>query len=104
VRAGREHQLSDEQEKYRHLREATAEHAWRRLFDQTMADMRFNVDGEKLTEAETLNIIDGSADPAARKRAWEAFAKGLEGNIKTFTLITNTLAGLKAAEDEQRGF
>jgi len=104
VRAGRARQLSDEQEKYRHLREATAEHAWRRLFDQTMADLRFDVDGRKLTEAETLNIIDGADDPAARKRAWEAFAKGLESNIKSFTLITNTLAGLKAAEDAQRGF
>ncbi|HEX2753642.1 MAG TPA: M3 family oligoendopeptidase [Alphaproteobacteria bacterium] len=104
VRAGRNHQLTDEQEKYRHLREATAEDAWRRLFDQTMADMRFTVDGKKLTEAEVLNIVEGDADPAARKRAWEAFAKGLNENIKSFTLITNTLAGLKAAEDEQRGF
>lgn len=104
VRAGRAYQLSDEQEKYRHLREATAEHAWRRLFDQTMADLRFDVDGQKLTEAETLNIIDGAEDPVMRKRAWEAFAKGLSDNIKSFVLITNTLAGLKAAEDAQRGF
>ena len=104
VRAGRDHQLSDEQEKYRHLREATAEHAWRRLFDQTMADMRFDLDGQKLTEAEILNIVDGDADPAMRKRAWETFAKGLQENIKPLTLITNTLAGLKSAEDEQRDF
>ena len=104
VRAGREHQLTDEQEKYRHLREATAEHAWRRLFDQTMADLRFDLDGQKLTEAEILNIVDGDDDPAVRKRAWESFAKGLQENIKSFTLITNTLAGLKFAEDEQRDF
>lgn len=104
LRAGREHQLSDEQEKYRHLREATAEDAWRRLFDQTMADLRFDVDGKQLTEAETLNIVDSAEDPATRKAAWEAFTKGLQDNIKTFALITNTLAGLKAAEDEQRGF
>lgn len=104
LRAGREHQLDDAAEKYRHMKEAVAEDAWRRLYDRTMQDIRFTVDGEKLTEAETLNIIDNDKDPARRRRAWEAFAKGLEENIGAFTLITNTLAALKAAEDEQRGF
>ncbi len=104
LRAGRAHQLDDEAEKYRHLKEGVAEDAWRRLFDRTLQDIRFDVDGKKLTEAETLSIVDNDKDPARRRRAWEAFARGIEENIGSFTLITNTLAALKAAEDEQRGF
>lgn len=104
LRAGRAHQLDDASEKYRHLKEGVAEDAWRRLFDSTLQDMRFDVDGKKLTEAETLNIVDNDKDPARRRRAWEAFAKGLQENIGSFALITNTLAALKAAEDSQRKF
>jgi len=104
VRSGRAHQLPDAAEKYRHIREATAEDAWHRLFDQTMTSLRFDVGGQKLTEAETLNIVDNDEDAGKRKAAWEAFAKGLGDNRKTFALITNTLAALKAAEDRQRGF
>ena len=104
LRAGRAHQLDDEAEKYRHLKEGVAEDAWRRLFDRTLQDIRFDVDGKKLTEAETLNIVDNDKDPARRRRAWEAFAKGLQENIGSFALITNTLAALKSAEDTQRQF
>ncbi|MFN7113758.1 MAG: M3 family oligoendopeptidase [Alphaproteobacteria bacterium] len=104
LRASRPHQLDDEAEKYRHLKEGVAEDAWRRLFDLTMQGLRFDVGGEKLTEAETLNIIDNDRDPARRRLAWEAFAKGLGDNAGSFALITNTLAALKAAEDTQRGF
>lgn len=104
LRAGRAHQLDDESEKYRHLKEGVAEEAWRRLFDLTMQSLRFDVDGEKLTEAETLNIVDNDRDPARRRRAWEAFAQGLGDKIGEFALITNTLAALKAAEDTQRKF
>jgi len=104
LRASRPHQLDDEAEKYRHLKEGVAEDAWRRLFDLTMQGLRFDVGGEKLTEAETLNIIDNDRDPARRRQAWEAFAKGLGENAGGFALITNTLAALKAAEDTQRGF
>ena len=104
LRESRPHQLDDEAEKYRHLKEGVAEDAWRRLFDLTMQGLRFDLDGEKLTEAETLHIVDNDRDPARRRRAWEAFAKGLKENIGSFALITNTLAGLKAAEDTQRHF
>ncbi|HRJ66680.1 MAG TPA: M3 family oligoendopeptidase [Alphaproteobacteria bacterium] len=104
LRASRPHQLDDEAEKYRHLKEGAAEDAWRRLFDLTMQGMRFDVDGQKLTEAETLNIIDNDRDAAKRRAAWESFTKGLGENIGAFALITNTLAALKAAEDTQRGF
>lgn len=104
LRASRPHQLDDAAEKYRHLKEGAAEDAWRRLFDLTMQGLRFDVGGEKLTEAETLNIIDNDRDPAKRRAAWEAFTRGLGDNIGPFALITNTLAALKAAEDTQRGF
>lgn len=104
LRASRAHQLDDEAEKYRHLKEGVAEGAWRRLFDLTMQGLRFDVGGKKLTEAETLNIIDNDRDPARRRLAWDAFAKGLGENVGSFALITNTLAALKAAEDTQRGF
>ncbi len=77
--------------------------AFNRLFDETMAGLRFEVKGEKLTLEPTLNMMQ-SPDEAVRKEGAEALAKTFGENVKLFTLITNTLAKDKAISDEWRGF
>ena len=58
-------------------REATwsAAQAWMRLFDETMADLRFEVGGKKLTSTEALNLLS-ERDGAKRKAAAEAARQG----------------------------
>ena len=77
--------------------------AWNRLFDETMAALRFEVDGEELTLEPTLNMLQDT-DAGVRKRAAEALAKVFKENLRIFSLITNTLAKDKDISDRWRGF
>jgi oligoendopeptidase F len=77
--------------------------ALNRLFDETMAGLTFEVNGETLTLEPTLNLMQ-SPDEAVRKAGSEALAKTFGANVKLFTLITNTLAKDKSISDQWRGF
>ncbi len=103
IRAFRDHQLSDELESLLHEKQVAGRAAWVRLFDETMADLRFDYRGEKLTSTEILHKLTDH-DGAVRKAAAKSFAEGLAKNIRTFALITNTLAKDKEIEDKWRGF
>ena len=46
-----------------------------RLFDETMADLRFAVDGKELTSTEALNLLS-DRDGAMRKAAADADRQG----------------------------
>jgi len=102
VRAYRPYQLSDELEKMLNDKQLTSA-AWVRLFDETVARMRFPLRGKEMTSAEVLNLLSDK-DPALRKEAAHAVGKGFGDNIQTFALITNTLAKDKEIEDRWRGF
>ncbi|HEX9767820.1 MAG TPA: M3 family oligoendopeptidase [Kiloniellales bacterium] len=103
IRAFRDHQLSDELESLLHEKQVAGRAAWVRLFDETMADLRVDYHGEKLTSTEILHKLTDH-DGAVRKAAAKSFAEGLAKNIRTFALITNTLAKDKEIEDKWRGF
>ncbi len=77
--------------------------AFNRLFDETMAALTFEVDGETLNLEPTLNLMQ-SSDEAKRKAGSQALAKTFGDNVKLFTLITNTLAKDKSISDQWRGF
>ena len=51
------YQLSDELEKFLHDQSAWWRIAWNRLFDETMAGLEFDVDGETLGLEATLNLL-----------------------------------------------
>jgi oligoendopeptidase F len=74
-----------------------------RLFDETMAALRFTVDGRQLTSAEALHLMSGK-DAAARKAAAKAFGQGLGDNVRLFALITNTLVKEKEIDDRWRHY
>ncbi len=90
-RVFRPYQLSDELEKALHEKRITGRAAWTRLFDETMAGLRFDVDGRKLTAEETLHLLSDK-DGKKRKQAAAALAQTFQDNIRLFALITNTLA------------
>ncbi len=103
VRAFRAHQLSDELEKILHDKSVVGRAAWNRLFDETSAGQRFDVDGKKLTIDATLNLLT-DRDGAKRKTAAKALSAGLNERAPTYSLITNTLVKDKEIEDRWRKF
>ncbi len=103
TRAFRPHQLSDEVEKILHEKSVTGRAAWVRLFEETVADLRFPVDGKALTLAEVLNGLTDH-DRAVRRKSAKALGRVLGGKLRLFSLITNMLAKDKEIEDRWRKF
>jgi len=103
TRAFRPHQLSDELEKLLHEKYIAGRAAWVRLFDETMAALRFPIDGKELTSAEALHLLS-DRDGATRKRAAKALGEVFGKNVRLFALVTNTLAKDKEIEDRWRHF
>ena len=103
TRAFRPHQLSDEVEKILHEKSVTGRAAWVRLFEETVADLRFPVDGKALTLADVLNALTDH-DRAVRRKSAKALGRVLGGKLRLFSLITNMLAKDKEIEDRWRKF
>jgi oligoendopeptidase F len=103
VRKEKPYQLEDRVEQLFHEKSVTGRAAWNRLFDETISSLRFNVDGEELAIEPTLNFLQ---DPREEKRkaAADALAKVFKENLRTFVLVTNTLAKDKEISDRWRGF
>ncbi len=105
LRLDKPYQLEDQLERLFLEKSSTSASAFNRLFDETMSDLRFNIDGEEdeLAIELVLNRLqDKSGD--VRKSASDALTKTFAGNIRLFTLITNTLAKDKQISDSWRGF
>jgi len=103
VRAYKPYQLSDELETLLLEKSSSGRAAWSRLFDETVANMRFDFEGESVSSAEILDKLshkDGAIRKAAAKVIGEEFGK----HAPTFSLITNTLAKDKDIEDKWRQF
>ena len=103
VRVYRPHQLSDELERYVHDKSVAGRASWSRLFDETMARLRFPLDDRMLTSAEVLHLMSDQ-DGARREAAAHSLSKVLDDNVALFTLITNTLAKDKEIEDKWRHY
>src|SRR5690606_13495070 len=96
-------QLDDRIEQLFHEKSVTGRAAWNRLFDETIASLRFTVDGEELTLEPTLNKLQEPQEEVRRAGA-EALAQVFRANLRTFTLVTNTLAKDKEISDRWRSF
>ncbi|SOC36938.1 oligoendopeptidase F [Rhizobium subbaraonis] len=103
LRKEKPHQLDDRTEQLFLEKSMTGAAAWNRLFDETMASLRYTIDGEEVPLEVALNLLQ-DADGETRHKAAMALAKTFGDNIRTFTLITNTLAKDKEISDRWRGF
>jgi oligoendopeptidase F len=107
TRAFRPHQLDDSIERLLLEKHVAGKAAWVRLFDESMAALRFKVAlprGEKeMTSAEVFNLLSEN-DGKVRKAAAKSIGEVLGENARVFTLITNTLAKDKEIEDKWRKF
>jgi oligoendopeptidase F len=103
LRVFRPYQLDEAMERLLHDKHVAGRASWNRLFDETMARMRFSVGGKEKTTEETLHMLSDS-DGAVRKSGAKALGVGLGDNAPLFSLITNTLAKDKEIEDRWRGY
>ncbi|HYC64830.1 MAG TPA: M3 family oligoendopeptidase, partial [Reyranellaceae bacterium] len=103
VRVWRPHQLSDEMEKALHEKHVVGRAAWSRLFDETIARLRYPFRNELLTEPQILDKLS-SKDAEIRRDAAKSFGKVQGDNVAIFSLVTNTLAKDKEIEDRWRKY
>ncbi len=103
IRMERPHQLADEIEQLFLEKSVSGAAAWNRLFDETIASLRFAFEGEELTLEPLLAKLQ---DPDEKKReaAAHSLAATLGANLRLFALITNTLAKDKEIADRWRKF
>ncbi|MGD9738785.1 MAG: M3 family oligoendopeptidase [Bauldia sp.] len=103
IRKEKPYQLEDRVEQLFFEKSVTGSGTLNRLFDETQAALRYDVDGKKLSLEATLHLL---LDPeeANRKKAHDALAVVFKENIRLFALITNALAKDKEISDRWRGF
>lgn len=102
-RKDKPYQLEDRVEQLFHEKSQTGYGAFNRLFDQTIAGLRFKVGGKELAIEPTLTLLQ-DRDGTKRKAAGQALANTFKANERTFALITNTLSKDKEISDRWRGF
>jgi oligoendopeptidase F len=103
VRAFKPYSLSKDIEKILHEKSIASCSNWQRLFEETFGGLTVDVQGEKKTISETLNLL-GSPDGSKREAAAHGFAKVLQQNINLFSLIYNTIIKDKEIEDRWRKY
>ncbi len=103
IRKEKPHQLEDRIEQLFLEKSVTGVGAWNRMFDDTVASLRFKFGGEELTLEPLLSKMQ---DPDEKKRAEAAHSLGetLGANLRVFTLVMNTLAKDKEISDRWRKF
>ncbi len=101
IRAMKPYQLSDEMEKFLHDLGVVGD-AWERLFDETIAGLTFDIDGEELNIEATLNHLT-EQDRSKREMASRELARVFAENIKIFARVHNTQAKEKDVIDRWRG-
>lgn len=97
------HLLSEPEERLLAEKSVTGASAWVRLFEETMGDATFEVDGKILTEEEVLSLLH-SPYREVRRKAAGAMTKGLRERLRVLTFIFNMLASDKAIEDRLRNY
>jgi oligoendopeptidase F len=97
------YQLSEPEEKVAMRKNITGRSAWVRFFTQLTSSMRYDFDGEKLTQTQVMSKLH-DADREIRRQAADAVTAGLQEQTMQLTYIFNVLAADKAQDDEMRGY
>ncbi|NNF02905.1 MAG: oligoendopeptidase F, partial [Rhodothermales bacterium] len=103
LRVSKPHILTEPEEKIMVEKSVTGRSAWNRFFDETLGAMRFEVDGERLTQQQTLSRMHDT-DRDVRRAAAAGFSEGLRANSRPLTFIFNTILADKATDDRLRNY
>ena len=101
MRAMKPYQLSDELEKFLHDQSVVGTAAWNRLFDETVASLVFDINGEELALEGAANKLSDQ-NRETRETASREIARVLRENASLFSRVHNTLAKEKEIEDRWR--
>ncbi len=104
IRKMKPYQLSDELEKFLHDQSVVGSTAWNKLFDETIAGLTFDVEGEDepLGIEATLNLLS-EQDRSKREAGARALAATFGEKVGLFARVHNTIAKEKEIEDRWRG-
>ena len=102
IRKFKPYQLDVKTEKLLQEKSITSRSAWVRLFDDTIASLKFPFKGKNLSSAEIFNFLSDKKE-SNRKKSAEVVSSVLKDNISLFTSITNNLAKDKSLNDKWRG-
>ena len=103
VREQRPYLLSEPEERILMEKSVSGRSAWNRFFDEAMGGIRFDLDGESLTQQQILSRLHDQ-DRDTRRKAAASFTGGLRTNIRTLTYVFNTVLSDKAIDDRLRGY
>src|SRR3954470_12074509 len=103
LRREKAHQISSYLERLFDDKSLTSQNGWRRLFDETIASMRFQINGSELGLEAALGLME-EGDEELRHQSADSIASKLQHNIRTFVFVTNMLAKDKAISDQWHSF
>jgi oligoendopeptidase F len=103
VRKAKPYQLDERTEQLFQEKSTTGAAAWNRLFDETMASLKFDVAGEELGLEATLHLLS-DRDETKREAAFHGLSGTLHDNARLLTHITTVLAKDKEISDRWHGF
>lgn len=96
-------QLSEIEEQLLVEKDVTGRGAWIRFFTQLTSAMRFDFDGEKLTQSQIF-VKFRDDDRETRHKAADSITKTLNEKAMELTYIFNVLVADKASNDQRRGY
>ncbi len=97
------HVLSEAEEKILTEKAITGHTAWSRFFDEAVGATRFVLNKRSLTQQETLARLY-EADRGVRRRAAQAFTKGLKSRLREMAFVFNVTLADKASNDQLRSY
>lgn len=97
------HMLSEAEEQILVEKSVTGREAWNRFFTQVMSALRYEYDGEQLTQSQILAKLH-DADRETRRKAADAVTRTLQSRSMELTYIFNVLAADKASDDQRRRY
>lgn len=103
IRLFKRHKLSLLEENILNSKVIASKYNWVRLFDETIAGLRFEIGGKQYDLHGAGDLLS-NREESVRKDASEAITKGLKEKANVLTLITNTLSQDKMSEDNLRKY
>jgi oligoendopeptidase F len=103
IRKFRPYILTEPEEKIMTEKSVSGFSAWDRLYDELLAAIRVNLDGEEIGFEQAMSKLY-SADREERRRAAEAVTESLAPGLRTRTFIFNTIVVDKSIDDRLRGY
>jgi len=99
----RPHLLSEAEEKILAEKSVTGRSAWVRFFEEVHSGARYTLEGRELPQQSVLTKLY-DPDRGQRKRAAEAFTRGLTNMRRVNTYVFNNLLADKASDDRLRSY